>query len=316
MPASPPPVVYSPFELPTVGRDRLSSRVRLAPYSRIGSDGDAAFGIIARPSERIDAAMMDAAGPSLRIVANYAVGFDNVDLEAARSRSIVVTNTPGVLDDATADLAFALLLAVARRIPQADAFVRSGRVPWRSEEFLGFDVSGGRTLGIVGLGNIGMAMARRAHGFGMDIVATGSRASSDEAAALSVRPVSFEELLDASDVISLHCPLTESTRHLIGRPELARMRPGSILINTSRGPVVDERALVEALQAGKLGGAGLDVFENEPTVSPELISMPHVVLAPHIGSAADTTRNAMARLVADNLIAVLDGRRALTPVGS
>lgn len=128
--------------------------------------------------------------------------------------------------------------------------------------------------------------------------------------------MSFEELLDASDVISLHCPLTESTRHLIGRPELARMRPGSILINTSRGPVVDERALVQALQAGKLGGAGLDVFENEPTVSPELISMPHVVLAPHIGSAADTTRNAMARLVADNLIAVLDGRRALTPVGS
>jgi glyoxylate reductase len=274
-----------------------------------------ASGIIALLSDRIDAELMDAAGPSLKVVANDAVGYDNVDLVAARERGIVVTNTPGVLDDATADLAFALLLATARRVVEADRFVRAGNEwKWEPDLFVGLDVSAGATLGIVGLGRIGFAVARRAAAFDMTIVATGSRASSPEAAALGIRAVELPELLSVSDVVSLHCPLTASTRHLIGAAELRAMKPSAILINTARGPIVDELALVEALRDGEIGAAGLDVYEWEPAVSAGLLALPNVVTAPHIGSAGIATRERMASLTVQNVAAVLAGRAAVTPV--
>jgi glyoxylate reductase len=275
-----------------------------------------ASAIVALVADRIDAEVLDAAGPGLRVVANFAVGYDNVDVAAARERGVIVTNTPGVLDNATADVAFGLLLATARRLIEADRFVRSGAAwKWEPDLFVGLDVSGGATLGIVGLGRIGMAMARRAAAFDMTIVATGSAASGPEAAALGVRPVELAELLAMSDVVSLHCPLTPATRHLIGAEELRAMKPSAILINTSRGPVVDELALVEALHEGVIGAAGLDVYEWEPEVSAGLLDLPHVVTVPHIGSAARTSRENTGLLAVRNVVAVLAGEAALTPVG-
>lgn len=266
-------------------------------------------------TDRVDAEVLDAAGAGLKVVANCAVGFDNIDVAAARSRGVVVTNTPGVLDEATADCAFGLLLAAARRLVEADRFMRAGRDwIWGPQSFVGLDVSAGATLGIVGLGRIGMAVARRARAFSMEVVATGSRAAGSEAAALGVRPVGLEELLRESDVVSLHCPLTPQTRHLIGAAELAAMKPTAILVNTARGPIVDEQALVDALADGTIAGAGLDVYEHEPRPHPRLRELDNVVLLPHVGSAGVATRNAMGRLAVDNVRAVLDGRPPLTPV--
>ncbi len=246
------------------------------------------------PTDRVDDAVM-AAGPLL-VVANHAVGVDNVDLEAARARGVVVTNTPGVLTEATADLTMALILACARRVVEADRLVRDGGFQgWRPTMLRGMDLWGAQ-LGIVGKGRIGTAVARRAAAFGMEIAWNTRR-----------KGMAFEELLATSDVVSLHCPLTPETRHLIGADQLAAMKPGAILINTARGPVVDEAALARALKTGAIAGAGLDVFEAEPAVHPDLLPLSNVVLLPHLGSATWQTRRRMAEKAARNLVAALRG---------
>ncbi|MFP3581504.1 D-glycerate dehydrogenase [Arthrobacter sp. SIMBA_036] len=278
-----------------------------------GSRG--ASGIITMLTEKIDEEVLEAAGPQLRVVANVAVGFDNIDVEAAGRRGVIVTNTPGVLDEATADLTLALILSIARRVVEADRFVRTGRPwIWGPQSFVGLDLSAGATLGIVGLGRIGMATARRAHAFGMKLLATGRRATSQEAVRLGVEAVNLEQLLARSDAVSLHCPLTRETRHLIGAQELATMRKGSYLINTARGPLVDEESLADALESGHLAGAGLDVHEYEPQVNERLRRMEQVVVLPHIGSAGAATRDAMGTMAVKNVAEVLLGRPPLTAV--
>lgn len=271
--------------------------------------------VITLLSDRVDGEFLEAAGPNLRIVANYAVGHDNIDLAAAAQRDVVVTNTPGVLDKATADLAMALLLAASRRVVEADRFVRSrADWTWRPDLFTGLDLSAGATLGIVGLGNIGQAVARRAAAFDMKVVATPSRNGASFADEHGIEQLPLAELLAVSDAVSLHCPLTEDTRHLIGADELALIGPGGVLVNTARGPVVDEEALVEALRDGTIRAAGLDVFEREPLVHPSLLSLENCVLLPHIGSAGETTRERMASLAIQNVGRVLSGAQPLTPV--
>jgi len=295
--------------------DATLAEVSDTPRSQVLSDVRGCDAVITRLTDRVDAELLDAAGPGLRVVANYAVGFDNVDLDAVRERGVTVTNTPGILDGATADLSLALILAAARRVVEGDRFVRAGK-PWRWSPtfFVGLDLSAGATLGIVGLGRIGLAVARRALAFDMRVIATPTRSHAEQAADLGIELMELDDLLRASDVVSLHCPLDASTHHLIGARELGLIGPHGILVNTSRGPVVDETALVDALTSGRLGAAGLDVFEHEPKVSPGLLELENVVLVPHIGSAADTTRTAMARLAFRNVAAVLDGRPPLTPV--
>ena len=265
--------------------------------------------------DRIDAGVLDAAGGALRVVANVAVGYDNIDVSAAAARGVVVTNTPDVLTDATADMAFGLLLAAARRIAEGDRLIRRGEGwTWSPTFGLGADLAGA-TLGIVGLGRIGRAVARRARGFDMRIVYTSRNpAPASVEASLAAERVSLERLLEVSDVVSLHCPHTPDTTGLIGREELTRMKTSAILVNTSRGAVVDEAALADALRTGAIAGAGLDVYEREPQVHEGLLASERAVLAPHIGSATARTRHAMARLAADNAIAVLTGDAPLTPV--
>jgi len=266
--------------------------------------------------DRVDGALLDAAGPQLKIVANVAVGYDNVDVGACQRRGVAFSNTPGVLTEATADIAFALVLMATRRLGEGERLIRSG-TPWSFSMFfmLGTGLQG-KTLGIVGLGQIGAATARRARAFGMEIVYSGRR-DADPALVreLGARRLDLDELLATSDVVSLHCPLSAETHHLIGAPQLAAMRPTAYLVNTTRGPVVDEGALAEGLRAGEIAGAGLDVFEREPTVHPALLDLENVVLIPHLGSATIETRTAMGLLAARNACAVLDGGRPLTPVG-
>ncbi len=260
-------------------------------------------------SQRVGAREMDRA-PALKILSNYAVGYDNIDVAEATRRGILVTNTPDVLTETTADLAWALLMATARRIVEADRFVREGRFDgWKPSLFLGRDIWG-KTLGIVGLGRIGQAMARRARGFGMTVLASRrGRKQSDLA-----RLVDLDELLAESDFLSIHCPLTEQTRHLIGAQQLATMKPGAIIVNTARGPVVDEEALIDALEAGHIAGAGLDVYEQEPTIPERLLRLENVVLAPHIGSASHDTREAMAAMAVEAVRDHLEGRPVAHPV--
>ncbi|MEA5363977.1 D-glycerate dehydrogenase [Amycolatopsis sp., V23-08] len=264
-----------------------------------------ASAVVGMLHDRLDGALADAAGPGLKVVANVAVGYDNVDVPALAERGVVVTNTPGVLTDATADLAFGLLLAITRRLGEGERLLRS-RTPWSFH--LGFLLGSGlqgKTLGIVGLGEIGRAVAKRAEAFGMSIIHSGRSGRGS---------VSFQELLERSDVVSLHCPLTPETRHLIDAAALRAMKPGAYLVNTTRGPVVDEAALADALEAGEIAGAALDVFEHEPDVEPRLLGRDDVVLSPHLGSATVETRTAMAVLAARNVAAVLAGRPPLTEV--
>lgn len=260
--------------------------------------------LIALLDVAVDEALLDAA-PRLRVVANHAVGHDNVDLAAATARGIAVTNTPDVLTDATADFTFALLLAAARRLAEGEALARSGAWRgWAPDQLLGQSVAH-RVIGIIGLGRIGQAVARRAAGFAMEILYSSPRVVDLPGA----RRVDLAELLAASDLVTLHCPLTPATRHLIDGAALARMKPTAVLVNTARGPCVDEEALATALERGTIAAAGLDVFEKEPSIHPRLLASRKVVLAPHLGSATLEARGGMARLCAEAVAAVLAGRR-------
>lgn len=284
------------------------------PRTELLQDIAGCHAVITLLTDRVDETFLTGAGPELRVVANAAVGVDNLDLAALQRRGVVATNTPGVLDDATADLTFGLVLATARRVVEADRFIRSGDPwTWRTDLFVGWDLAGA-TLGIVGPGRIGLAVAHRARAFGMRVIVTPTRSHAAEVEARGLEVAPLAEVLERSDVVSLHCPLTPETHHLIGGRELDLIGPDGILINTARGPVVDETALVAALQSGALGAAGLDVHEHEPRVAPGLLDLPNVVLLPHIGSAARRTREQMARLAVDNVRAVLEGAEPLTPV--
>jgi len=275
-----------------------------------------ASGVLSTATEKMDGEVMGAAGEGLRIVANMAVGYDNIDVEAARERGIVVTNTPGVLDETTADVAFMLMLAAARRLGEAERMLRAGRWEWWGPKQLrGFDVWG-KKLGILGLGRIGQAVARRGRGFGMEVLYHNRSRQDDAEKELGARYLDLDDLLRESDFVSIHTPLTDETRHLIGERELGLMQQTAVLVNTSRGPVVDEAALADVLQDGRIFAAGLDVYEEEPEVHPKLLELENAVLAPHIGSATVETRDRMATLAAENLRAVLRGERPKTPVAS
>lgn len=281
--------VWMPKEDRPLERDELKKAVQ------------GASAIVSMLHDRIDASIAEAAGPSLRVVANVAVGYDNIDVPALAERGVLVTNTPDVLTDATADLAFGLLLALTRRISEGDRLLRA-RQPWSFH--LGFMLGTGlqaKTLGIIGPGQIGRALAKRAEAFGMRVVYSG-------------RSDPKEELLRTADVVSLHCPLTPDTRHLIDANALKVMKPSAVLINTTRGPVVDESALADALIAREIAGAALDVFENEPEVEPRLLNLDNVVLTPHLGSATVETRTEMALLATRNVASVLNGDGPINPV--
>ena len=288
---------------PTTRRDLLA-RVRQA---------DA---LITMLTDLVDETVLQA-GRRLKIVANAAVGTDNIHLQTARARGIVVTNTPGVLTEAVADLAWALILAVRRRIVEADRYLRQCRLTWSGWApglFLGHEVHG-KTLGIIGCGRIGQAVAHRARGFSMPVLYTQrTRLPVSDEWALGATYVSISTLLARSDVVTLHTPLTPETRHLIGRSELSSMKSTACLINTARGPVVDEQALIRALRHGVIAGAGLDVYEAEPAIPPALRRLPNVVLLPHIGSASVETRRAIALAAVRNVLAVLAGKSPPNPV--
>ena len=275
-----------------------------------------ASGVLSTATEKMDGEVMDAAGEGLSIIANMAVGYDNIDVEAAGERGVVVTNTPGVLDETTADVAFMLMLAAARRLGEGERLLRAGEWEWWGPKQLrGIDVWG-KKLGVVGLGRIGRAVARRGRGFGMEILYHNRSRKEDAEKELGARYLDLDDLLRESDFVSIHTPLTDATRHLIGERELGLMQDTAILVNTSRGPVVDEAALAEALEGGRIFAAGLDVYEGEPKVHPKLLELEKAVLAPHIGSATIETRNRMATLAAENLAAVLRGEEPKSPVES
>jgi lactate dehydrogenase-like 2-hydroxyacid dehydrogenase len=266
-------------------------------------------GLLCTLNDRIDAPLIESAGPQLKVISQMAVGYDNIDVRAAHAHGIPVGSTPGVLTDATADLTFALLLCAARRLVEAVEYIRAGRwITWEPMALLGGDLSGA-TLGILGLGRIGQAVARRARGFDMRLIACSPRTPPEEAHKLGVELVSFDDLLRQSDYLTIHVPLNPHTRHIIDAAALNRMKPSAILVNTSRGAVVDQPALIEALRSGVIAGAALDVADPEPLpVGHPLLSLPNVIVVPHIGSASRRTRDSMARMAAENLIAGVSGQ--------
>ncbi len=275
--------------------------------------------IITWVSERVDAELLEAAGSRLRAVCNFAVGVDNIDLKACAARKVIVTNTPNAVTEGTADMAWALILAVARRVVEADRFARSSAYPERGplgpREFVGADLTG-RTLLIVGAGRIGFATAMRSIGWGMKVLYVArSRHWEFELAPLAATRVDLHQGLEEADVVSIHTPLTAETRHLIDAAALAKMKPTAILVNTARGPIVDEAALVAALKERRIYGAGLDVFEDEPHVHPGLIGLDNVVVTPHIGSASAKYREMMTAMACENARAVLEGREPPNRVG-
>lgn len=276
--------------------------------AEIAAGVDGCDGLISMLSDTIGDTVF-ATADRLKIVANFAAGTNNIDLSAAKKAGIVVTNTPGVLAEATADLAFTLLLSTARRIVEGDTLVRSGRWNgWGPTQLLGYEVQA-RRLGIIGMGRIGLAVARRAQGFGMDVVYHNrSRVAEEIEHAVSAEYLPLDELLATSDYVSLHCPLTPETRGLLDGEAFDRFKHGAILVNTARGEVVDEDAMLEALEDGRLTGAGLDVFVGEPRVNPRLLEMKNVVMAPHVGSGTYDTRTHMGELVHQNLCAFFDGK--------
>jgi glyoxylate reductase len=299
-------------QLPGSALDRLRAThevevwgERLPPgYDELRRHATPADGLLSMLTDRVDAELIHGS-PRLRAISNYAVGYDNIDLEAATARGIPVGNTPDVLTDATADLAFALLLAAARKLADAAASVQAGDwLTWEPGRYLGYDVHGA-TLGIVGLGRIGQAVAKRAEGFEMKLLHTGAGGAT-----------TLEDLLERSDFVSLHCPLTPATHHLIDAAALGRMRTSAILINTARGPIVDQPALALALHDGVIAGAALDVTDPEPLRAGDpLLQAPNLIVVPHIGSATHTAREQMAELAVDNLLAALDGRPMPHQVG-
>jgi glyoxylate reductase len=280
-----------------ISRDVLLKRIK-------GKDG-----LLCLLSDRIDKEIVAAGGRSLKVISNYAVGYNNIDVEEATKSGVLVTNTPGVLTDATADLTWALLLACARRIPKSDRFVRDGRfVGWGPTLLLGREVYG-KTLGIIGMGEIGAAVARRAKGFGMKTIYHNRKRDPEAEKELDAMYVSVDDLLRNSDYVSLHVPLTPETHYLIGEKEFAMMKPTAILLNASRGEVIDEKALIKALKERRIDSAGLDVYEKEPRLSPGLAELDNVVLTPHTGSATYESRDRMAVMAAENLVAGLRGER-------
>jgi glyoxylate reductase len=310
------PIVYALRALPGGVPDEVSSRVTLRggearpdPLERIHQEGRDAEVLVVTYLDRVDEALLSGL-PAVRQVSSYGVGLNHIELPATSRRGITVTNTPDVVTEATADLAMALLLAAARRVCEGDRLIRAGG--WREaapEFLLGREVTG-KTIGIVGFGRIGQAVARRAAGFGLRIL----YASPREAGFPGATRMDLDALLATSDFVSLHCPLTDATRDLISRERIARMKPGAILVNTSRGPVVDEEAVAEALEDGRLFAAGLDVFRNEPQVSERLRRAENAVLTPHLGSGTRETRNAMARMVWDEVLRRVTGRPPAHPV--
>jgi len=267
-----------------------------------------ASALVADPSVSVDAELLDACGERLELVANFAVGYDNVDLAACRERGVIVTNTPDVLTEATAELALALTLAAARRMSDAERDLRAARWGgWDPAAYRGIELWGS-TVGVIGMGRIGHRYARLAHGIGAEIVYSGPSPKPEAERELGARHLMVEELLAASDVVSVHAPASDQTRRMIGARQLELIGPQGVLVNTSRGPLVDSDALADALESGALGAAGLDVYESEPEVPARLLAAPRCVLLPHIGSATVTSRDGMARAVADNVIAVLEGR--------
>jgi glyoxylate reductase len=291
------------FDMTMNPEDRVLTKQELIAGAK-GKDA-----VLCLLTDPIDAEILDAL-PSVKIFANYAVGFNNVDVEAATKRKVVITNTPGVLTDTTADFAWTLLMAAARRLVEADKYCRAGKYEgWGPMLFLGHDIHH-KTLGIVGLGRIGQAVARRAHGFEMRILYNDEfRHPPEKEAELKVTYVSLEQLLQESDFVTLHVPLMPSTKHLIGKKQLGMMKRTAVLINTSRGPVVDEKALVEALRNNVIFAAGLDVYEDEPTLAPGLAGLDNVVIPPHIASATFDTRTKMATMAAGNIVAFFKGER-------
>lgn len=275
---------------------------------------EGAAAIVADPTVPIDSEVLEAAGDQLEVVANFAVGFDNIDLAACRGRGVTVTNTPDVLTNATAELAVALTFAAARGVTSSEARMRAGA--WRGWDpgaHLGIELSGA-TIGIVGMGRIGQRYAELMRGLGGEFLYTSREPKEEVEVLLGARKVELDRLLSESDVVSLHLPATPQTTHLIDADALKMMKPTAILINTGRGPVVDSDRLAAALETGEIGAAGLDVYEGEPNVPQRLLDAPNTALTPHIGSATTRSRDDMARLVARNVIAVLDGEPALTPV--
>ncbi len=314
--------VFVTRKLPQKALDWLSEKCELEvnPENRIlkkeeiiegvkGKDG-----LLCLLTDKIDAEIIDSV--DLKMIANYAVGFDNVDIKAATQRKIPVSNTPGVLTDATAELAWALLFSVARRAVEGDKFCRADKFRgWDPMLMLGVDLKG-KTLGVVGAGRIGTAFALKSRGFEMNVIYTKRSENEILEKELGAKRVEMDELLKSSDFISIHLPLNSKTRHIIGEWELKLMRPTSILINTSRGPVVDEKALVKALKEEWIRGAGLDVYENEPVIEPGLLDLDNVVLLPHLGSATEETRTKMAMMAAENLITGLEGEVPLNCVNA
>jgi glyoxylate reductase len=266
-------------------------------------------GLISMLTDRIDAPVLDAAGESLKVVSNYAVGYDNVDVAACTAGGVLVTNTPDVLTAATADLAWALILGASRRVAEGDRLIRSGTPwSWAPTFHLGREVSS-KVLGVVGFGRIGQAVAARGRAFAMDVAYASRTPRPDLEAASGARHLDLDRLTEEADVISVHVPLTEETRHLFDRDRLRAMKQTAVLVNTARGPIVDEAALAAALREGDIFAAGLDVYEREPEVHPDLLELDNVVLAPHLGSATVETRTAMGMLAARNLLEVVAGRR-------
>ncbi len=310
------PKVFLTRELPPKAMQRLFEHTELEynKEDRVLTKNEIINGIQGKDAllclltDAIDGEIMDA-NPNLKIIANYAVGFNNIDVDAATQRRIPITNTPGVLTETSADMAFTLLVATARRVVEGDKFIRTGKwTGWGPLQFLGSDIFGA-TLGIVGLGRIGKAVAKRAKGFDMKVIYWNrTRLSKNEEQKLGLTYASFEAVLRQSDYVSLNIAYNEHTFHLMSDNEFNLMKQTAIVINTARGPVIDEKALVRALQSKKIAGAGLDVFEEEPIVTPELIDMDNCILLPHLASATIETRTKMAMIAIDNLLAKFDGK--------
>jgi len=309
--------VFVTYKIPEDGLKLLKEKYELDVYEgeefltkeemlKRVKDADA---VITQLRDPVDKEFIDA-GKKLKIIANYAVGYNNINVEYAKSKGIYVTNTPGVLTEATADIAWALILAVARKIISADRFVREGKFKgWKPKLFLGYEIHG-KTLGIIGMGRIGQAVARRALGFGMKIIYHNRKRLPEEIEKkYSASYVDLETLLKNSDFISINVPLTDETYHLLDEKRLNLLKSNAILVNTARGPVVDEKALYKLLKEGKIAGAGFDVYENEPFLTPGLEKLENVVLLPHIGSATFETRSKMSIMVAENVIDALEGRK-------